>query len=61
VCRLLIDRLDRPNRLVAGNKRKPAGELATVLLMVDPAQPAGSDPHRLVGADLRHPRLPNEA
>ncbi len=39
--RPLTDGLDRPNRLVAGNKRKPAGELARVLLMVGPAQPAG--------------------
>ena len=46
---------------MAGNKGKPAGELARVLLMVGPAQPAGSDPHqRVVVADAGIGKLPND-
>ena len=57
------DGLDRAHRLVTGNEGEPARQLAGVLLVVGPAQPAGFHPHdRIVVADHRDRKLPdNEA
>jgi hypothetical protein len=55
------DGVDGPDGLVTGNEREPARELAGVLLMVGPAQPAGRHPHqRIVVAEVRERKLPDD-
>jgi hypothetical protein len=50
--------VDRTDRLVAGNHRKPDGQHPSVLLGVAPADPAGLDPQEpAVGVDLGNGQL----
>jgi hypothetical protein len=61
LCRSGADGVDGSDGLVTRNERKPARELAGVLLMVGPAQRAGRNPNqRIVVAEVRERKLPDD-